>query len=249
MSTLDWGLPALRQALGPGVELEWLARCGSTNTELLERARAGLARPCVLVAEQQDAGRGRLGRQWQSWPGASLTVSIAWPWGTAPLEGLSLAVGAALAEALDARVQLKWPNDLWFERRKLGGILIETVAQGGSPRALVLGVGLNIAPPPADVGLPSAGLQQLDPRWSAPTALATAAPVLVDLLQGWQGFAPWQARYAARDALRGLPLELSGVQGLGEGVSRSGELLLRDAQGQLHALASGEAQLRWGSPS
>lgn len=249
MTGVDWGLPALRQALGPGVELEWLARCGSTNTELLERARAGLARPCVLVAEQQDAGRGRLGRQWQSWPGASLTVSIAWPWGTAPLEGLSLAVGAALAEALDDRVQLKWPNDLWFEHRKLGGILIETVAQGGSPRALVLGVGLNVATPPADVGLPSAGLQQLDPRWRAPTALSTVAPVLVELLQGWQGFAPWQARYAARDGLRGLPLELAGVQGLGEGVNARGELLLRDAQGQLHALASGEAQLRWGVSS
>ena len=80
--------------------------------------RHGLLAPCLLVAERQTAGRGRHGRPWRSTPGASLTFSLAWPLTRADLSGLSLAVGVALADALDAtatpRIGLKWPNDLWL---------------------------------------------------------------------------------------------------------------------------------------
>ncbi|MBH9551802.1 biotin--[acetyl-CoA-carboxylase] ligase [Inhella gelatinilytica] len=247
---LDWALPALARALGPAVELHWQPRCGSTNTELLDALRAGLAHPRLLVAEQQDAGRGRLGRAWQSWPGHSLTFSVAWPWTGAPLDGLSLAVGVALVQALDPRLRLKWPNDLWWQQRKLGGILIETVGQGGLPRGVVIGVGLNVVPPESDPGQPAAGLQELDPTWTAPRALAAATPALTRLLDCWpaQGWAHWLPQFEAVDGLRGAAVRCGTLEGQAEGVDASGALRLRDAHNRLHTVASGEAQVRLAPP-
>ena len=107
---------------------ERVAETGSTNADLLARVRAAAAsgatasRPCLLVAERQTAGRGRHGRAWHATPDASLTFSLAWPLAPRRLSGLSLAVGVALAEALDPRagdalrIGLKWPNDLWLRR-------------------------------------------------------------------------------------------------------------------------------------
>ena len=138
---LHWPLAALRGAL-PGVDVQAVAAVGSTNTELLERLKQGHGGPALLVAEAQLQGRGRSGRRWQSEPGRSLTFSVALPLAPADWSGLSLAVGAVLADAIEPladgaspRLQLKWPNDLWLADggarwRKLGGILIETVAVG-----------------------------------------------------------------------------------------------------------------------
>jgi BirA family transcriptional regulator, biotin operon repressor / biotin---[acetyl-CoA-carboxylase] ligase len=126
--------------------------------------------PCLLVAEEQTRGRGRLGRGWVSSAGASLTFSLAVPLAPVQWGGLSLAVGLALADALDPadggntapRLMLKWPNDLWLADgpttaggqpgRKLGGILIETITVG-EHRLCVVGVGLNVAPQPAAVAV------------------------------------------------------------------------------------------------
>jgi BirA family transcriptional regulator, biotin operon repressor / biotin---[acetyl-CoA-carboxylase] ligase len=125
---------------------------GSTNAELVARAAADAAEGLVLVAEHQQAGRGRLDRTWISPPRAGLTVSVllrpdvpaarrAW---------LSLLTGVALAEAVSeaagVRASLKWPNDLLaLDGRKLAGILAETVPTPGSPMAVVVGVGLNVS--------------------------------------------------------------------------------------------------------
>jgi BirA family transcriptional regulator, biotin operon repressor / biotin---[acetyl-CoA-carboxylase] ligase len=125
-----WAAEALWERLLPllpGLSVEVRAQCGSTNTELLgciRRSGADML-PCLLVAEHQTQGRGRLGRVWQSEPGSSLTFSLALPLAPADWSGLSLAVGLALAQALDPvaehatpaakpRVLLKWPNDLWL---------------------------------------------------------------------------------------------------------------------------------------
>lgn len=242
-------LSALRWALGPGVDLQAVAECPSTNTALLDAARQGLAVPRLLVAERQTAGRGRLGRAWQSWPGASLTFSLAWPWHGASLTGLSLAVGAALAQALEPqgrRLGLKWPNDLRLDEAKLGGILIETVLQGDRVQAVVVGVGLNVAEPEADPGQPAAGLQRLDPRWTASTALACVGPALVALLNDWprEGWRAWRAAFEARDALRGRPVHAGALQGTVLGVDDEGALCLRDEVGRSHAVAAGEVSVR-----
>ena len=137
----DWGADALRlqlQPLLPGLSVEVLPTVASTNTLLLDRARAGDTAACLLVAEEQTRGRGRMGRTWHSRAGSSLTFSLALPMAPADWSGLSLAVGLALAEALDPliakpaepdeagsagsagsgaappRIGLKWPNDLWL---------------------------------------------------------------------------------------------------------------------------------------
>ncbi len=191
---LQWGAESLWESLVPllpGISVEVQARAESTNTRLLERARAfsgnpespvtrpgeldGASReertphgrrsgdisPCLLVAEEQTRGRGRLGRGWVSSAGASLTFSLSMPLAPQQWGGLSLAVGLAVAEALDPqpfvdaarpRIALKWPNDLWLldgpgRGRKLGGVLIETVSVG-LRRMCVVGVGLNVTPQP-----------------------------------------------------------------------------------------------------
>jgi len=261
-----WGAEALwlqLEPLLPGLTIEVLPTAPSTNTLLLDRARgAGDVQPCLLVAEDQTAGRGRLGRSWHSRGGASLTFTLALPLAPADWSGLSLAVGLALAQALDPpladaapRIGLKWPNDLWLidgptasgRGRKLGGILIETLAVGAQ-RGAVVGVGLNVLPQP-DEGYSQgcACLQELDAQASAPQVLARVAEPLLRALLGFQaaGFAPLAAAYARRDVLRGCPVSttLAGLpEGRAEGVDAQGALLLR--HGALHRVVSGEVSVR-----
>ena len=144
---IRWPAEAIWEAVSPllpGFTVEVLPTIDSTNTELMRRARAGQCEPTLLVAEQQTAGRGRLGRVWQSDIGASLMLSLGLPLAPKDWSGLSLAVGVSVAESLQPvlpplgagnlpRVGLKWPNDLWLGAgngaagdRKLGGILVET---------------------------------------------------------------------------------------------------------------------------
>jgi BirA family transcriptional regulator, biotin operon repressor / biotin---[acetyl-CoA-carboxylase] ligase len=121
----------------------------STNTALLQQASLGAPSGTCLAAELQTSGRGRRGRVWQSALGASLTFSLLWRFekGVAALGGLSLVVGLAVANALrelGVAAQLKWPNDILVNDKKLGGILIETQGDMLGPTAAVIGIGLNI---------------------------------------------------------------------------------------------------------
>lgn len=287
--SLQWGAESLWQRLEPllpGLSVEVVARSVSTNSALLERARvraepptdelvqvrrsiesgafgrrAADVQPCLLVAEHQTGGRGRLGRTWQASIGASLTFSLSLPMNPADWSGLSLAVGVAIADALDpagARVGLKWPNDLWLmdpaptpgapPGRKLGGILIETVT-AGPVRLAVIGIGLNVTPQPLeDLSSGYAWLQELDPAATAPSALALVAEPLVRALKDFerQGFAPFAARYAARDLLRGRNVTTTQANvpnGLAAGISPKGALLVRDGN-DLHEVSSGEVSVR-----
>lgn len=302
---LAWGADALWQALQPvlpGVSMEVVSRVDSTNTRLLDLARAAggdlqapitrpgeldaqaagprertpLGRraadlsPCLLVAEEQTAGRGRLGRDWVSQPGRSLTFSLALPLAPAQWGGLSLAVGVALAEALEPapaappRLGLKWPNDLWLRDeavptggRKLGGILIETVAVG-SRRMAVIGVGLNVLPLPAPAA-PMAGpalahghacLQELDAGASAPAALAAVAVPLARAVRRFEaeGLGPFLPGFAARDLLRGRAVRISGgvpLEGVADGIDAQGTLRVQPADGgACQLVGSGEASVR-----
>ncbi len=293
---LPWGAEALWQQLEPllpGLSVEVVARSASTNTALLERARvrvepatdelvqvrrsvesaafgrrAADVQPCLLVAEHQTGGRGRMGRVWQSAAGASLTFSLSLPMNPPDWSGLSLAVGAALADALEPLrgagapyIGLKWPNDLWLMDaaptsdtagpplgRKLGGILIETV-MAGATRLAVVGVGLNIQPQAIDDLSSGYGcLQELSDTASAPMALALVAAPLVRALQTFerQGFAPFAKRFAARDLLRGKAITTSQLNlpvGLAQGVSATGTLIVQTAGGQ-REVSSGDVSVR-----
>jgi BirA family biotin operon repressor/biotin-[acetyl-CoA-carboxylase] ligase len=303
---IQWGAPSLRAQLEPvwpGLSVEVVERAVSTNTTLLDRARAAFTPephdgmpaivrrsvesaafgrraveppPCLLVAEQQAGGRGRQGRTWQSAPGASLTFSLAVTLAVSDWSGLSLAVGVALADALDPRtcgaagadsalrIGLKWPNDLWcVDRpgagRKLGGILIETVVVGAH-RVAVVGIGLNVRPmalsdsptdSPSAVGRSGSGfasLYELDPAATAPAVLRQVALPLARALRQFEseGFAPFAARFAARDLLRGQPVRTTQPdvpEGIAQGVSTLGALLVQTPAG-LKAVSSGEVSVR-----
>ena len=248
-----WPAEAVWEAVSPllpGFTVEVLPELDSTNSELMRRARTGRLEPTLLVAQRQTAGRGRLGRGWQSDSGASLTFSLGLPLAPADWSGLSPAVGVSLAESLDPRIQLKWPNDLWLEGRKLGGILIETASfgeLGQARRYAVVGVGLNMLPRSGE-GLytPPAALSELLAQVDAGAALLRIAQPLVQTLQAFEmyGFAPFQARFNARDALRDRAVELSdGTAGTAHGASETGALLVHTAGG-MHVVTSSEVSVR-----
>jgi BirA family biotin operon repressor/biotin-[acetyl-CoA-carboxylase] ligase len=276
---LRWGAEALWQLLEPllpGLHIEIVAQIGSTNTTLLERARQSPADalvPALLVAEQQTAGRGRQGKTWHTGLGDALTFSLALPLAMRDWSGLSLAVGLALADALDpaaadqpARLGLKWPNDLLLRDlgvhaggdaahigRKLGGILIETV-QAGRQRIAVIGIGLNVRVLPAEALPPGlswgrAAVQELWPAADAPAVLARVLPPLAQALRGFErdGFAPLQPGFARRDVLAGraVTTTLPALpQGVADGVDANGTLWLRTTDGTRHPVASGDVSLR-----
>ena len=230
----------------PGFTVEVLPEIDSSNSELMRRARAGRTEPTLLVAERQTAGRGRLGRPWQSAVGDSLTFSLGLPLQPRDWSGLSLAVGLSLADSLHPAIGLKWPNDLWFEDRKLGGILIEAATTGGHSQ-VVIGIGINIRPRPSEgLSTPPAALTELWPEASAGAALLRLARPLVQTLQAFEqgGFGPLQARYAARDVLRGREVHTSdGLQGTALGVDASGALRLLLADGE-RRIDSSEVSVR-----
>jgi BirA family biotin operon repressor/biotin-[acetyl-CoA-carboxylase] ligase len=218
----------------PDFTVEVLPEIDSSNSELMRRARSGQHEATLLVAERQTAGRGRMGRVWQSQPGDSLTFSLGLPLAPKDWSGLSLAVGLSLAESLHPDIRLKWPNDLWLEDRKLGGILVEAATMGGRSH-VVVGVGLNIqAQPAAGLHTAPAALTERLPHTSAADALARVAKPLVQALLNFEadGFAPLQSRFELRDALKGRQVHTSdGQQGLALGVSASGGLRLQTTLG------------------
>lgn len=151
---------SLQRALAPdGWRLEVLAEAGSTNALVAERARAGEAAGLVVVAEAQTAGRGRLDRSWVSPPRAGLTFSVLvrpdlppgqWPW-LSLLTGL--AVATALRERAEVAAELKWPNDVLVDDRKVCGVLVEVP----EPGAAVLGIGLNVTTRADELPVETAG--------------------------------------------------------------------------------------------
>jgi BirA family transcriptional regulator, biotin operon repressor / biotin---[acetyl-CoA-carboxylase] ligase len=303
-ASIQWHSEALwseLSALLPGLSIEVLARCESTNTVLVERARrsggsgdstpsrpgeleppisgpmplaastplgrrAGDTQPCLLVAEQQTRGRGRWGRSWQSSAGASLTCSLALPFSPPDWSGLSLAIGVALADALDPHgrrgaphLALKWPNDLmWVDAsgqgRKLGGILIESVPVGAQ-RMAVIGVGLNVAEQTvSEVSNGFACLQEAIPGIDAPATLQRIARPWIDAVLTFQrdGFAPFRARFERRDCLAGRTVTTTLEDlpsGVAEGIDACGALLVR-VNGALRSVSAGDVSVRpQGEPS
>lgn len=256
---MDWQAEALWEQLVsrvPGISIEVVPEVESTNSTLLERARLGDTSPCLLVAERQTAGRGRMGRQWQASEGRSLTFSLAWPADWEDWSGLSLVVGLAVAQGLDPNGQhlgLKWPNDLWMKGadRKLGGILIETVplTAASTHRLAVIGIGLNIQPrDPADATPLASGYacaQEWLPEATAASVLHQVALPLVLALDtfGHAGFSPFQTAFEQRDVLAGRKVLAGELEGTVLGVDRVGQLLVQTTS-CISAVSSGEVSVR-----
>jgi BirA family biotin operon repressor/biotin-[acetyl-CoA-carboxylase] ligase len=243
---------------------EHVARIDSTSAELMRRPFGPTPRPAVvLLADTQDAGRGRNGRRWLSDPARSVTFSVAVERHAdgASLLGLPLAVGVAICDGVvahGARPLLKWPNDLWCDPAagggKAGGILVE-VRQFGTLQRVVVGCGLNLAGggvlEGADLGQPVSGLFEpsaMPDRVPLARALGEAVTEVVLQFTG-TGLAPFLARWRARDLLAGCPIDVLRPDGRREagradGVDDDGALRVTFDDGRRERLIGGEVSVR-----
>jgi len=241
------------------IAIETVAETGSTNADLLARIDT-LNGPLLRIADNQTAGRGRAGRAWLSQPGAALMFSLAWRF-KGPLHkmsGLPMAVGVALAEtiaSLGVPVQIKWPNDLLRDGKKLAGILVETQTKDDGAIWAVIGVGLNLIMPDeleAAIGREVAAapwLAKMDRNQLMAALVSRLAAVLAEFDD--TGFAPFAERWNTLHAWHGqdvVILDQGRVlqQGVAAGVDAIGRLMLDTAQGRVEVL-SGDVSLRLSS--
>lgn len=236
----------------------------STNTVALEKGRNGAPAGTLVLADAQEGGRGRLGRAWVSPPGAGLYFSMITRPRLCPAElpRITLAVGLALCLALEKGLgitpEIKWPNDILLAGKKCGGILTEAAAIRADTALVVIGVGMNLTTPLALFP------RELQPRV---TSLHEQVKVLPDrgilllafveeiaamLFRLEQGeFPDILAGWRKRDATFGKTLSwltLGGtiVTGISEGPDGHGQLQIRDREGHLHAVLSGDLSLKDG---
>ncbi len=244
-----------------GRTYEWHERCSSTNDLAAARAREGAPSGLVIAAEEQTAGRGRLGRTWHSRGGENLTFSIVLrsARSAAEIPPITLIVGAAVADALrglGVAPRLKWPNDVQLvdvsgRRRKVAGILTEMASAGARAEHVVVGVGINVngLEFPAEIedratsvrrelgqtmdraAVLGAVLDALEPRFDdfearGPAAAAEAFEVHAQL--------PDRCRVTLPGTTEGT------LEGTALGVDPDGALRLRDDDGRIHRIVSGE---------
>jgi BirA family biotin operon repressor/biotin-[acetyl-CoA-carboxylase] ligase len=257
----------LRAAVAPGraarlSHLDVLFEVDSTNTRLLAAPPPPEDSANATVSEIQSGGRGRRGRRWIAPFGASIALSLGWAFRDAAhvTPALSLCVGVAVARALRRagaqRIALKWPNDIWFEDRKLGGILLELRAEASGPAYVVIGVGINVELTPAQrselaaLGVRAAAVS--DACVAPPSRNFIAGAIIDELLSMLahferDGFAPLKDAWEALDALRDRPaqvlMEGSALAGIARGVDDSGALCL-ERKGRMQKFVSGEVSLR-----
>jgi len=247
----------VRRRLAP---IQVLDEVDSTNSLLLRQAREGAPSGQVCLAERQSAGRGRQGRHWVSPFGGNLYLSLLWRYALPPaaLGGLSLAAGVAVVKALTAAgaqdIGLKWPNDIHWRRRKLGGLLLEVAGEAEGPSQVVVGVGINLHLEPeqaAPIEQPWVDLSEIIGAASVRRNALAAALIhqLTVTLERYaqEGLGAFIDDWRLYDAYRGEPVELvqgaRRITGINAGIDDDGGLLLQ-RDGQLTRFSAGELSLR-----
>lgn len=240
-----------------------LEKISSTNEywKLSSRPPEGGLQVCV--AEQQTAGRGRLARHWHSPFGQNLYISLStlFERDISELSGLSLVMALAVCQALEwncpllPKLQVKWPNDILVEGRKLSGNLISIQAEPHGFSRLIIGVGIN-------VNMQVANFQEIDQPWTSLRQLTGAyqdrnllCASVIETMRVYlsrfhrESLKGFQSEWKERDALRGKPLcfllhEKERIQGVGRGINEQGHLLVELDHGEQRSFASGEVSLR-----
>jgi BirA family transcriptional regulator, biotin operon repressor / biotin---[acetyl-CoA-carboxylase] ligase len=245
-------------------KLEVLFEVDSTNTRLLNAESPPAGSADVCMSELQHAGRGRHGRRWIAPFGGTLAMSLSWTCSDVvrTLPALSLGVGVAVSRALARagaeHIALKWPNDIWFEDRKVGGVLIEVRTDAGGPARVVIGVGINVS-------LAAAARQEIETRGARGAPVAAVADAckqppsrnlvagaildeLLSMLVQYErlGFGAFREAWTALDALNGRQAQIlvgeTAISGIARGVDMEGALLL-ESGGRMQRFVSGEASL------
>jgi len=217
------------------------------------------AKGSACAAEWQSAGRGRRGRRWVSPYGSSLYLSLAWQLSSAALQsgGLSLMVAVAVLRALrNCGVQgvgLKWPNDIFYEGRKLAGILLDVSGESSGPFVVVIGIGVNFR-------LPESAARDIDQPWADLFQCSVsvdrnrlAGLILEALVQGLdtfarEGLAAFAAEWQRFDLIAGRTVELrhdseNRISGIARGIDARGALLI-DQDGDTRSFHAGEVSVR-----
>ena len=239
-------------------DAEVLIQVDSTN-DYLARARknGGLSSGHCVLAEHQTAGRGRRGRSWYSPLASNVCGSVYWRFeqGFAALAGFPIAVAVGLAEAFDPdgdAIQIKWPNDLYYRRAKLGGILLDLHGEMAGPSDVIVGAGLNVSMPrPMPIERP---WTDLTAAIGAPISRNDAARKVIAAIRSVcvrfdrSGLSEFREAYAARDMLKGQEVEWDegGVEHSGQvkGISDTGGLVVQTTEAE-RVLSAGEVTVRW----
>jgi BirA family biotin operon repressor/biotin-[acetyl-CoA-carboxylase] ligase len=236
------------------LSLELLLQVDSTNTYLLSKSPTGARYDCCL-AEIQTAGKGRRGREWVSPFARNIYLSMAFDLdgGAEALEGLSLVVGLSIAKTIEAMgvegVQLKWPNDVWLNGRKLSGVLVELSGEATTGWRVVLGLGLN-------VDMSSSEAEGIDQPWASLSEVLSVSRngLAADLISGLiddleryktNGFSGFLGRWRKYDGLAGRQIEINAgaLSGVARGVDVTGALLL-DVGREVLTVNAGEVTVR-----
>src|SRR5689334_20493219 len=249
------------RALAAGYKLAAFDRTGSTNTDALERARAGERGPIWFVTSEQTAGRGRRQRAWVA-PRGNLAASILEVTDVAPSVAATLGFAAGLAEeaalekvSLEAvlrlgegrpRYALKWPNDVLAGGKKLVGIGLEAEPVDNG-LALVVGIGTNVVAAPEGTPTPAVSLAALGVQISAEELFAALSDAWVEFRGIWdngRGFAEIRKLWLERAARLGEPIAIHTgtmvIEGIFDTIDDTGCLIVRTAEGRRVPIAAGE---------
>ncbi len=234
----------------------------STNDLLVAHAKQHKDKNAACLAEQQTAGRGRLGRQWISPFAANIYFSLLWHFDCdiSELAGLNIVVGVSVAQAIFAattaqNIKLKWPNDIYWQDRKLGGILIDIVGEFSGGCATAIGIGIN-------VNMPQSHADQIQKPWTdlntasgQPVDRNKLAGILLDKLITnlsvfqHKGIAEFINAWNDLDYLSGRETSVKSiaatVTGIAQGINEQGHLLLKMKDGTVTAITTGDASITY----
>jgi BirA family transcriptional regulator, biotin operon repressor / biotin---[acetyl-CoA-carboxylase] ligase len=250
--------PTGQPSVGFGSPHRHFRRVDSTNERAKELAMDGAPGGLVVTAEEQTAGRGRRGNEWFAPPGSCLLYSaLLRPFSANAAGLLPLAVPVAVCESAEAvapvRCQVKWPNDVWMDERKVAGVLVEARPEEGWA---VIGVGVNVAIPqgdfPPELRETATSLLPTEAEAGVPAGGAPgvrrALSALNESLERWVAASDDQvlAAFRARDALCGRRISWQGGEGTAEEIDERGHLVVERADGERIALGAGEVHLTVG---